>query len=164
MTSPLERARLVSERVQIRSVVLSKARVDSHIDPFNLPQGLEVTQRHRSGFDRPEAPDDRLDVYVDFEFHAHTGTSTRRSDALLFLTATFLIVYSVPNRNDIPEDAFVHFANLNGAYNAWPYWRELVQSVTGRAGLAGIMVPVYRPSNADLGTTSKSKRLRKAAP
>lgn len=36
------------------------------------------------------------------------------------------------------------FANVNGIYNVWPYFRELVQSVTSRMGLPPLVLPVYR--------------------
>jgi hypothetical protein len=36
------------------------------------------------------------------------------------------------------------FANVNGIYNAWPYFRELVQSMASRAGLPPIVLPVFR--------------------
>lgn len=61
------------------------------------------------------------------------------------LTATFLATYRLEDASSYPQDALHHFADLNGTLNVWPYWRELVQSFAGRAGLPGVVVPVYRP-------------------
>ena len=61
------------------------------------------------------------------------------------IRAGFLVVYRTNPPATFPPDALHHFAKLNGTYNAWPYWRELVQSMTMRAGMSGITVPVFRP-------------------
>lgn len=37
------------------------------------------------------------------------------------------------------------FALVNGAYNAWPYWREFVQSSMSRLDFIGPLVPTFRP-------------------
>jgi len=37
-----------------------------------------------------------------------------------------------------------HFAETNGLYNAWPYWREFVQNTAARMSLPGLTVPVLR--------------------
>ncbi len=36
------------------------------------------------------------------------------------------------------------FAEINGMYNAWPYFRELFQSSISRMGLPPIALPLYR--------------------
>lgn len=62
------------------------------------------------------------------------------------IEAEFLVVYHTKATSVFPADALQHFAGLNGTYNAWPYWRELVQSLTARAGMSGVTVPVFKPS------------------
>ena len=145
MTTNLDRARLISERVQLQSVLLAQASVDARVDPAAAPNNLEVQQEHRASFAKSELGKGRVDVRVEFSFRVRPQGATLESDLLLNFKATFLLLYSVPERDSLPDDAFQHFADLNGAYNAWPYWRELVQSVTGRVGLAGFVLPVYRP-------------------
>jgi preprotein translocase subunit SecB len=36
------------------------------------------------------------------------------------------------------------FAKTNAVFNAWPYWREFVQSTTVRMGLPPLVTPVFR--------------------
>jgi hypothetical protein len=38
------------------------------------------------------------------------------------------------------------FAEVNGTYNVWPYFRELFQSTITRMGLPPVVVPLYRAS------------------
>lgn len=61
------------------------------------------------------------------------------------LSATFLATYRLEGAGAYPRDALQHFAELNGTYHVWPYWRELVQSLAGRAGLPSVVVPVFKP-------------------
>lgn len=75
----------------------------------------------------------------------------------LHLVGTFLLQYSIreledqPKLTDEPIEAdagdVVAFANFNATFNAWPYWREFVQSMTGRMGLPGVIIPVLPVPN-----------------
>ena len=66
-------------------------------------------------------------------------------DVLLSVTATFTAVYSIPEPSSHSPDDLQCFARLNGTYNVWPYWREPVHTMGSRAGLPGLVVPVFRP-------------------
>ncbi len=58
------------------------------------------------------------------------------------------------------------FANVNGTYNVWPYFRELVQSMASRVGMPPIVVPVYRvqrPQAVQASVLSKDSRPAVAA-
>jgi hypothetical protein len=46
-----------------------------------------------------------------------------------------------------PED-LEHFAFVNATFNAWPYWRELAQSMTQRMGIPPVVVPVFKIPSA----------------
>jgi hypothetical protein len=40
------------------------------------------------------------------------------------------------------------FAGLNGVFNAWPYFREFLQSATTRMGIPQFVLPVFRVRKA----------------
>lgn len=146
MTTNLERAQEVSRHVQIHSVTLSSASVTSEVDPVTGHDQVSVNQSYRASYELRERYPHHLHVFVSFRFTA----SRQNGDAvtvgpLLSLRATYLLVYELRNASQYPADALQHFATLNGAYNAWPYWREMVQTVSGRVGLGAIVVPVFRP-------------------
>ncbi len=61
----------------------------------------------------------------------------------------FLLQYRVPeDRQDLAgaldREAVGAFAHFNSAFNAWPYWREYVQSMTQRLGLPPVTIPILR--------------------
>jgi hypothetical protein len=144
MATNLDRAALVARQVQLETVVLGSATVNSVLDPLAPPPVLRVEQGYRTRYDlAPEHPD-RLVVRVEFQLSAQ-GEANGPDQDVVTLAAEYLLVYAIPDAAAQPADAMEHFAELNGPYNAWPYWRELVQTVTGRVGLSAIVVPVFRP-------------------
>lgn len=145
MATNLDRAGLVARHVQLESVVMRSATVQSTVDPLAQPPVLRVEQGYRARYELAELHPDHLVVRVDFQLTAaRDGAGGAEEDAVA-LHAEFLLVYALPGAAAHPADALEHFAELNGPYNAWPYWRELVQTVTGRVGLSAIVVPVFRP-------------------
>jgi hypothetical protein len=174
MTTNIQRAGIVARHVQLHSVTLRDAQLDSQIDPLEVPEDLELTQGYRARFEHNDSHQDHLYVFVDFQLTAGPAAQDKtEADATgVRLKATYLLVYQLSQGVEQPEDALAHFAELNGAYNAWPYWRELVQSVTGRVGLTAIVIPVFRPPVRELvevdqqSTPPKPKRkaaVRKSA-
>lgn len=60
------------------------------------------------------------------------------------LTMTHRLVYSrpaspTPTRPDVQQ-----FADANGIFNVWPYWREMVHTLAHRMELPLPMLPLYR--------------------
>jgi hypothetical protein len=155
MTTNLDLARPVSAQVEIRSINLQEASVKSRIDPrAPVPDEIYLRQAYRASHDVGEGESD-IAVYVDLLFEAFPGTAPdedldvaeeleRTEAALVSLDARYTLVYSVPSGSDFEPDALDAFAELNGTYNVWPYWRELVQTVTGRVGMASVVVPVLK--------------------
>jgi hypothetical protein len=149
----MERAGLIARQVELHSVSLSKADLVSHVDPLLSPEELQLRQSYRAHYELPKRHPEHLFVYVDLNFAAGVRTDEETGADQLVLDATYLLVYELKSAEEKPEDALQHFAELNGTYNVWPYWRELVQTVTGRVGLAAIVVPVFRPRSRKLKDT-----------
>lgn len=155
MTTNLDLARPVSANVEIRSINLQEASVKSRIDPrASVPDDIYLRQSFRASHDARKGESD-IAVYVDLLFEAFQGAAPGEElegdedlegteAALISLDARYTLVYSLPSGSDFEPDALDAFAELNGTYNVWPYWRELVQTVTGRAGMASVVVPVLR--------------------
>ncbi|MBD8872881.1 hypothetical protein [Rhodanobacter sp. DHB23] len=159
MTTNLELAGKVARNVELDAINLRYAKVESGCEPGDLPEELSVDVQYRTSInhrhrkDEPSSPE--LAVMVDFRFHVH-GAGEEVPAEILSLEASYLLTYLLNPEATLEEDCFKHFAEVNGPYNAWPYWRELVQSVTGRVGLPGFVVPVFRPASVEVeGSTKK---------
>ncbi len=63
---------------------------------------------------------------------------------ILRIHACFLAIYALEPSDSgalTPEQTDA-FGKVNGLFNVWPYWRELVQSVTTRMALPPLTLPV----------------------
>jgi hypothetical protein len=61
----------------------------------------------------------------------------------------FELAYALPDALKIDNEVLREFARVNGAFNAWPYWREYVQSTIARMNLPPLVLPVFRVLKAD---------------
>jgi hypothetical protein len=73
--------------------------------------------------------------------------SDNANDLLAEVEGTWVAVYGLGalEGQDFREEAIDGFAEVNGLYHAWPYIREVVASCAARLGLAGVVLPVWRP-------------------
>lgn len=158
MTTNLQLARQVSRAVQIENVVLRRAEVEAFFEPNALPPELALVNGFRSEYQVHRSEDSqKLSVIVDFKFEAREAVSDEPGEVVADLSATFHLLYSLPLEFEADENCFEHFASVNGVYNAWPYWRELVQTSTGRIGLPGVVLPVFRPASREVESADCSK-------
>lgn len=115
-----------------------KGQVDQKTPSSDLASGFEVVvffDYHDT--DEPEAgdePGDELDanhLMAAFALEYRTQDEFKDSPAL----------------EEIDGDAVMAFSQFNAAFNAWPYWREYVQSMAARLGLPSVTVPILRVPN-----------------
>ena len=63
---------------------------------------------------------------------------------LLSIRACLKIKYLIDDTSGLEDKNIEAFAKTTAIYNAWPYWRELVQNLTCRMGILPIVVPIFR--------------------
>lgn len=70
-----------------------------------------------------------------------TGNEPR---TILRIHASFLATYALEpsDSGTITPEQTDAFGKVNGLFNIWPYWRELVQSITTRMALPPLTLPV----------------------
>jgi len=171
MPTNFDIAKPVSDRVELVSVSLSHAEIDAKFDPIDEPSDLVLGTRHRAAPSPPTEDDPYFRVHIEFEFRAEPNSDSKEVDFssdnyFVRLFAQFLLIYSVEDSAELTQGQYLSFADLNGTFNAWPYWRELIQTSTGRVGLAGITIPTYRArkyevSSADNEMASPRKASKK---
>ncbi len=57
------------------------------------------------------------------------------------ICAQLSLTYKTPKAGEFSQEHLDAFGRMNGIYNAWPYWREFVQSSSNRMGLPALVVP-----------------------
>ena len=71
-----------------------------------------------------------------------------KEDPLVSIETSFELQYSLPEKFHTDPETLTTFAETNGLYNAWPYWREFVQSTFARMGLPPVVLPLLRAREA----------------
>ncbi len=144
-----ELAFLVSERVVILEVSLVAARLtrrrtrDDAEFTVNVERGAQAKMETESG---------RLYVQARLNFSAHDASSSNNAKQIEVDT-TYELVYEVRDQANLTQAHYDAFADMNGIFNAWPYFREFLQSSLARMGLRPFTLPVLR-----VGTASSSSR------
>jgi preprotein translocase subunit SecB len=130
---------LVSDRVQLKDVRLISCKCDQTPEAtlgkksYKIDYSTEVQVDKRNGY-----------VIVTTKFHFEAFTESKTQKPVILIDASFLLAYKIENFEGLSQKGFKQFANLNGIYNAWPYWREFVQNTVTRMGLPSLSIPVFR--------------------
>lgn len=133
-----QKAKPVSDRVQILEIRLLESRAEQRRFNEDLPRRMTQTigiETHLEG--------SVLSIFPHFSLivKRHEGSP---EELLVRIEARFALTYALSSKQDLSEENYEAFGQRNAVYNAWPYWREFVQSTTVRMGLPALTLPVYR--------------------
>ncbi|HIJ71489.1 MAG TPA: hypothetical protein HPP87_09020 [Planctomycetes bacterium] len=127
----------VADRVQLEEVRFVGDKCELISFPSTKQNRFETTAMTDFNADRNE---NILFVLVHFGLDA-----VDKSDKpLAKIQADMLLLYHIENLEGLTDEHFKHFADKNAVFNAWPYWREFVQSATARMQLPPLTLPTYR--------------------
>lgn len=131
-------ATAVSPRIRILGIRLAKSLIRS-----DCPKGMPPAQADYS-FDAEttvDAESRKITVCARFILTAKPLDASQTASPLLHIDAEFLLDYEAKSLDGLSEENFDAFGKINGIYNAWPYWREYVQSTTVRLCLPPLTLP-----------------------
>ncbi|MBN1804599.1 MAG: hypothetical protein JW837_05070 [Sedimentisphaerales bacterium] len=147
---------LVSDRVQLKDVRLISSKCDQIPEAtlgkkaYDINYSTEVHVDEKNGY---------VIVTAKFNFKAFSESKTQKP--VILMGASFLLAYKIDNFEGLTQQGFEQFANLNGIYNAWPYWREFVQNMIARMGLPTLTIPVFRIVPTTSKKSVKKKKVKK---
>ena len=163
---PLALATVVSDHVRILDVrvVELKAAMTAKVGSDDTSGTLRGEHRIEEVAYEVDRGRDLIVVSPRFSFRAHDSEADDPGP-LLEIDCRFGLEYGAPGAGDFEAANLEAFANTNGVFNAWPYWRELVQNTAARMGVPGIVLPVFRLGGSEKpsapvagGTKSRPKR------
>ncbi len=138
-TVPLGKRCEISHLVEIKDIRQISGSFNQSPDAFVTPKNIDIQRKAEVQIDNES---NMLFVVVDFELNA--ASAEDKDKEVLKISASFLAVYKLENMLNFTNKDFEVFANKNGIYNVWPFWREYVQSCSVRMGLPAITIPVFR--------------------
>ena len=145
----------VSTQAKLVSVRLRTVTASAQCDPGSVPAGWSdsVTVMTTSS-----ALVNGSSLKVSCSF---IGKSDARPE--IEIAADFELAYELGEPDKLSGTDVEQFALVNGKLHAWPYWRELAQSMSVRMGLPALMIPTFKipspydPRNQiDDGTTDRA--------
>jgi len=135
----------VADRVELQSVRLLEC--DCRQKPKS-PTGKKTFDIEKTFRFEVNEEENIIGVFIRFVLNAFgEEVEQKKENSFLNIGATFLLLYRINGMEGLDNTAFKSFAELNGTYNAWPYWREFVQSITSRMELPTLTIPVFRFSS-----------------
>ena len=87
---------------------------------------------------------DNKTFFVVAKMRAQLVPEQAKEEPLVSIETSFELQYRLPEGFRADPDTLTTFAQTNGIYNAWPYWREFVQSTFARMGLPPVVLPLLR--------------------
>src|SRR5881397_3355337 len=121
MRKPVERIKALIAAVEIREIrlveVSARTRVRSaeEVGPVTLgaKTSTMVSERQKDGT-----------FFVVAVIEAQLAPKDKEKNPVFTIRAEFEIQYQLPSDFAASPSELAAFAELNGVYNAWPYWRE----------------------------------------
>ncbi len=136
----LEAAIQVADRIQLETVRLMSCKC---LQTALFGPGKKSFKIEKTVSSSMDTSTNRVFVLADFTLVTFE-TGSNEKEPCTTIEASFLLVYQADSLEGISDETVNHFGNINGVYNAWPYWREFVQNAIVRMGLPALTIPVFR--------------------
>lgn len=146
MPNTVDLSRIVSS-VQIDGVRLREASCRSLLDRSGVSEELVATASHEASVTKEPRDDATFVISVSFSLEIRDAVGA--NDLHAEVSAVFDLAYSLPGAVTFPAEELEGFAHLNSVFNAWPYWREIVQTSLSRMAMPVLTVPLYRLPRRD---------------
>lgn len=135
--------------LKLRDIMLYEARLSRPTANYgDVTEHVFQQQKRGVTYTVGDAPEAEPDVVTRLlQVHVFLGTrAVHKVDpdepvVLFEIEADYLVEYTISD--DLPDDALKAFAEFNAIHNAWPFWREHVFSIVGRARLPRLDVPLF---------------------
>ena len=134
-------AATISDVVEINDVRLVNITAEAPQGQIDLPVSVECLVNEVSTSRTSDGK--TITVQVAFAISGKQGGGAE-AKPIFKIDARFLADYSLPAERVFEPKAIDAFGKTNGVFNIWPYWRELVQSITTRMGLPPLTLSVFR--------------------
>ena len=137
--SLMELALVLAPRVQIKDIRLANSSIRSELGDIVPSMRVEYAMEAKSCFDRDAK---ELVVHATLMTCAKIDSEPKMTEEPFRIEAEFILRYSIDATDGFDDEHVKAFGWLNGIHNAWPYWREYVQSITVRLGLPPLTLPL----------------------
>ncbi len=107
------------------------------------PCRLEATLTHHGEAVVPSDADNALVCLAQFELEGRNAEHTDR--VICRFSCSWVLIYEIEGASQEDEAALQFFADKNAVYNAWPFFREHIHSLTTKMELPPFVAPLFKP-------------------
>ena len=134
----MEASSRVAQKAVLEEISLANAKISR--DPLIVyPEALSL--EHKCSTDMLSSSyKEKYMVLCIFRVDAFNGKEPGK--LIMNIEASFCTSYVKNPDIHIPDDVFEYLMTINPIANAWPYWREFVQSMSARMGFPALTVPL----------------------
>ena len=132
--------RLIAE-VEIEGVRLVEANAETKVRSPEDTGAVDLLVNRTAGIS--ERQENGM-FFVVATIRAQLVSEEAKEEPLVSIETSFELQYRLPEGLRVEPQTLTTFAETNGIYNAWPYWREFVQSTLARMGLPPVVLPLLR--------------------
>lgn len=129
--------------VRLRSVT-ARLPASDDLTPITIDLGVRV--------DRATVSAETVSYSIEFRVSGNDGEA-------LHIFGTFDVIYNIPGEAQGTQDDLDAFGNVSVMFSVHPYIRELVQSLTVRAGLPPLVLDTLRAPLDDVDENEVSRAL-----
>ena len=133
--------------IQIESVRLREAQCSSAVQPSEIAEAITVTTSRKTEVVQEPTEDRTLRIETAFTMEVRSAGDDEELQAEI--RGAFELSYEIPEDESFSSEELEAFGEVNAVFNAWPYWRELVQASLARMSMPPLTVPVFRVVPAD---------------
>src|SRR5208282_1041605 len=133
--------------IRLKEVAASSERRDARTHgkmSVEVEHSAEVPVRNKDGTFTVLA---QIKVWVGDPTRSRRRDPSEGSGTILSVSTTVELRYQLPRGSSFSAADLRRFATVNGVYNAWPYWRELIQNLSVRMNLPPLTLPLFRISS-----------------
>jgi hypothetical protein len=145
--APSERAALDAFQKLVQSVELLAVNLvssESRWHASNPNPGTDQFEiRPHTTQQRVQFDEEQHVLYCGVKFGIDVVPETTKKP-FITVTAEYALLYRVPEGTECPPELANAFASRNAVFNAWPFFRELTQSLVSRMGMAPLILALLR--------------------
>ena len=149
----IDLSRIISV-VQIESVRLCEAHCRSAVHPSEIADSINVKTSTEAAVVKEPGDGGLLRIETTFKMEVRSASDEEKLQAEI--RGSFELSYEIPDNESFSSEELAGFGHVNAVFNAWPYWRELVQTSLARMSMPPLTVPVFRWAPPD--TTDPAKQ------
>lgn len=149
MNEHVQKALRLISAVSLTEVRLVELHAKTTIRASDIAEDMTPVFRHWAT--APSAALEEKVFYVRAHLDLRIGSES--TPQAVVVKIQYELEYELPEGLQVTRSEIQAFARVNGVFNAWPYFRETVQSAMQRMDLPPLVLPVYRVPQPSPPTT-----------